>query len=173
VVSKILPFKRAGGLPFSIDTLALYFQQFVWKGGSFDDRLHRHLPDLPKRGDAGSAVARCSPFSMLINNSQHPPSFFLQAHLALETHRPFRVCASTKAQNRAISSSESTKPLRVTLMTAGPLRHTIRSSKHCHIQFSANRETLCFWKCFSSCGFPDWSKYDGNRSGSSVVAVVL
>jgi hypothetical protein len=39
-------------MPFSIDTIALYFQRFVWKGWSSDRRLHRQLPGLPKSGDA-------------------------------------------------------------------------------------------------------------------------
>jgi hypothetical protein len=40
--------KKAGGLPFSSDTIVLYFQRFVCKRVSSDDRLHRQLPGLPK-----------------------------------------------------------------------------------------------------------------------------
>src|SRR6202000_2837375 len=44
--------KKAIGLPFSNDTIALCFQWFAGKSTSSDDRLHRQLPDLPKNDGA-------------------------------------------------------------------------------------------------------------------------
>jgi hypothetical protein len=45
-----MPLKKAGGLPFSIDTIALYFQRLVYQGVSSDGHRHGQLPDLPKSG---------------------------------------------------------------------------------------------------------------------------
>jgi hypothetical protein len=46
---------------------------------------------LPVKNAWTCSRLRCSPFSMLINNPQHPLSFPFQAHPALETHGPFRL----------------------------------------------------------------------------------